>query len=78
MRRIGMQLVEEKKAALRAQAQPTATNSEKEGVSRKDMEGRDLLTLLLKANMANDIPEGQRLTDEEVLAREYISFLPFS
>lgn len=63
MRRIGMQLVAEKKAAIHSM------ESEKEGVSRKDMQGRDLLTLLLKANMANDIPDGQRLSDEEVLAR---------
>ncbi len=70
MRRIGMQLIKEKKAALRAQS--FSTVSEKEGVSKNDIQDRDLLTLLIKANMATDIPEEQRLTDEEVLAREHV------
>ena len=61
MRRIGMQLVAEKKAALLAEKGT--------GVERKDITDRDLLTLLIRANMATDIPESQRLTDEEVLAR---------
>ena len=39
-------------------------------VEKKDVVGRDLLTLLLKANMAIDIPDHHRLTDEEVLARK--------
>ncbi|KAJ3556986.1 hypothetical protein NM688_g1720 [Phlebia brevispora] len=64
MRRIGLQLIAEKKAAIMAEK-----HSEKEGLERKDVQGRDLLTLLIKANMATDIPEGQRLTDEEVLAQ---------
>jgi hypothetical protein len=62
MRRIGMQLIAEKKASvLRASGQ---------SVEKKDVYGRDLLTLLIKANMATDIPENPRLTDEDVLARE--------
>ena len=66
MRKIGMQLIAEKKAAILAEQ-----NAEKyAGVERKDMSSaRDLLTLLLKANMATDIPESQRLSDEDVLAR---------
>lgn len=66
MRRIGLQLIAEKKAAVLAEK----TSSGKEGLERKDVQGRDLLTLLIKANMAVDIPESQRLTDEEVLARK--------
>jgi hypothetical protein len=30
---------------------------------------RDLLSLLVRANTAKDIPESQRLSEEEVLAR---------
>ena len=71
MRRIGLQLIADKKAAIIAEK-----HSEKEGLERKDMQGRDLLTLLIKANMATDIPENQRLTDEEVLARECSPRLP--
>lgn len=31
---------------------------------------RDLLTLLTRANMDPSVPESQRLSDEEILARE--------
>ena len=56
----------EKRAAILAESREKGR-----GVERKDLRERDLLTLLIKANMATDIPESQRLTDEEVLAREY-------
>ncbi|KAI0743350.1 cytochrome P450 [Daedaleopsis nitida] len=39
------------------------------GLGKRDVQGRDLLTILLKANMATDMPENQRMTDEEVLAQ---------
>lgn len=64
MRRIGLQLIAGKKAAILAE-----TRGAGHGVEKKDVSGRDLLTLLIKANMAVDVPENQRLTDEEVLAR---------
>jgi len=64
MRRIGLQLIAEKKASIIA-----ASGRSTKGVEKKDVVGRDLLTLLIKANMAMDIPESQRLTDEEVLAQ---------
>lgn len=32
--------------------------------------GRDLLTSLVKANADPDVPESQKLSDEEVLSRE--------
>ncbi len=59
--RIGMQLIQEKKAAILSES--TA------GVEKKDIQGRDILTLLLKANLATDIPDNQRISDDEVLAR---------
>ncbi|KAI0677750.1 cytochrome P450 [Trametes maxima] len=64
MRRIGMQLINDKKAEI---TRLTAENAG--GVEKKNMGGRDLLTLLIKANMAVDIPDSQRLSDEEVLSR---------
>lgn len=69
MHRIGMDLIREKKAAILAEASA--------GVEKKDVQGRDLLTLLMKANMATDIPESQRLSDEDVLAQvpTYVSVL---
>ncbi len=66
MRRIGIGLIQEKKAQIAREK----SDSKSGGVERKDMQGRDLLTLLLKANMATDIPDSQRLSDEDVLARE--------
>ncbi|CAL1696958.1 unnamed protein product [Somion occarium] len=63
-RRIGQQLLQEKKKALQAQA-----TAEKRGVKRDDLQGRDLLSLLIKANMATDVPDNQRLSDEDVLAQ---------
>lgn len=67
MDRIGRQLIAEKKAAIWAESREKGRDVEK-----KDVSGRDLLTLLIKANMATDIPDSQRLTDEEVLAREFL------
>ncbi|EIN11680.1 cytochrome P450 [Punctularia strigosozonata HHB-11173 SS5] len=60
MDRLGLQLVKEKKAALQA---------ESVGVEKKNILSRDMLSLLIKANIASDVPENQRLSDEEVLAQ---------
>ncbi|KAI9068652.1 cytochrome P450 [Trametes sanguinea] len=65
MRRIGVQLIQEKKEAIKREL----AESKEGGLGRKDVQGRDLLTLLLKANMATDIPDSQRLSDEEVLSQ---------
>ncbi|OCH90175.1 cytochrome P450 [Obba rivulosa] len=63
MRRIGLQLVAEKKASvMRAHA-----NEKSGSIEMKDVHDRDLLTLLIKANMASDLPETVRLSDEDVL-----------
>ncbi|KAI0668208.1 cytochrome P450 [Trametes maxima] len=67
MRRIGTQLIQEKKAQIRRELTKSKTGSDE--LERKDVQGRDLLTLLLKANMATDIPDSQRLSDEDVLAQ---------
>ena len=65
MRRIGKQLISEKKAAILEEVRQKGR-----GVEKKDMADRDLLSLLIRANMATDIPESQRLSDEEMLARK--------
>ncbi|KAI0643925.1 cytochrome P450 [Trametes meyenii] len=65
MRRIGSQLIAEKKAAI---LQESSTKKGAE-IGRQSVQGRDLLTLLIKANMATDIPDSQRLSDEDVLAQ---------
>jgi hypothetical protein len=43
-------------------------------VEKKNIQGRDLLSLLMKANMATDIPDHARMTDEEILARKSSSY----
>jgi cytochrome P450 len=38
---------------------------------KDDKPERDLLSLLIRANMDADLPENQRLSDDDVLARTY-------
>ncbi|KAF8839261.1 cytochrome P450 [Paxillus ammoniavirescens] len=63
MARIGEELLTKAKAAALAGA------TEGGEIEKSSIQGRDLLTLLVKANMATDIPESQRLSDEDVLAQ---------
>ncbi|KAI0827902.1 cytochrome P450 [Trametes gibbosa] len=65
MRRIGQQFIAQKKEEILRLASEKNSSSAK----GKGLQGRDLLTLLLKANMATDVPENQRLSDEEVLSQ---------
>lgn len=67
MRRIGLQLIAEKKAAIMQEV--TESKEKSGGVEKKHVRGRDLLTLLLKANIASDVPENQKLSDEDILGR---------
>jgi len=65
MRRIGTKIIEDKKAALVA-----GVGGGKEAVVEKNnVKDRDLLSLLIKANIASDVAESQRMSDEEVLAQ---------
>ncbi|KAH9891029.1 cytochrome P450 [Cubamyces lactineus] len=67
IRRIGIGLIREKKAAIRREVDIG------NGVlDKKDLPGKDLLTLLIKANMASNLADSQRLTDEEVLSRDFL------
>jgi hypothetical protein len=59
-------LISQKKAEILA----TAESDAKGGVEKRDIQGRDLLSLLMKANMATDIADSARMNDEEILARE--------
>ncbi|EMD33376.1 hypothetical protein CERSUDRAFT_117989 [Gelatoporia subvermispora B] len=63
MERVSRQLVMEKKRVI-------MRNIGKDVILEKsDVLERDILTLLLKANLATDLPEDARLTDEEVIAQ---------
>ncbi|KAL1939460.1 hypothetical protein VTO73DRAFT_10016 [Trametes versicolor] len=65
MNRIGTQLIAEKKAAIAREA----SEKKSHGGGGQSLQGRDLLTLLIKANMATDIPDSQRLSDADVLSQ---------
>lgn len=68
MTRIARKLLEDSRAALMA---------EKSSCLAKDFsKGRDILSLLVRANMATDLPSSQRICDDDVLARNYSSFCP--
>jgi hypothetical protein len=60
MARIGRQLV---------QSAVVACTTENGSVDKDDMGRRDLLSLLIRANMATDLPESQRLSEDDVIAR---------
>jgi len=60
MKRIGMKLIADKKAEVLEAARAG---------EKGKLQSRDLLTLLIKANMSDDVPENQRLSDEDVLAQ---------
>ena len=64
MHRVGLQLIREKRAAI------MGDNNNEKAEKQTDLQSRDLLTLLIKANMGLDIPENQRMSEEDILARE--------
>jgi hypothetical protein len=45
---------------------------------KNKLEGSDLLSLLVKQNLAADLKPEERMTDEEILARESLSLLSFT
>jgi hypothetical protein len=66
LRSIGQSLISQKKAEILA----TTEIGGKGRVEKRNIQGRDLLSLLIKANMATDIPDRARMADEDILARE--------
>ncbi|KAK8870122.1 hypothetical protein IAR55_000692 [Kwoniella newhampshirensis] len=61
MKRIGNRLLADKRKAIQAEMGDSVTKS--------DFAGGDLITNLLRANMAVDVKADQRMSDEEVLAQ---------
>ena len=70
MDRIGMELLSTRKATALGKASPV-----KSSLGELSLEGHDLLTALVRANMDTDLPESQRMSDEDVLSRESSSTL---
>ncbi|KAG9018780.1 hypothetical protein FRB90_009784 [Tulasnella sp. 427] len=63
MARVGKQLVQDKRNAVLAAASGGA------GVEKKAVVGRDLLSVLIKANMAQDVKDSERMSEEEVMGQ---------
>ncbi|KAG8215922.1 cytochrome P450 [Butyriboletus roseoflavus] len=63
MAQIGKELLTKAKAAALASA------TEKGEIEKNTLHGRDLLSLLVKANIATDTPESQKLSDKDVIAQ---------
>jgi cytochrome P450 len=59
-------MISEKKTEILAITEGDANS----GVEKRNIQGRDLISILIKANMARDIPDNARMTDEEILSRE--------
>lgn len=57
-----MQIVQEKKAAILAEMGGAK-------IDKRDVAGHDVISLLLRANLAADVDPAMRLSDEEVLAQ---------
>ncbi|KAI0036247.1 cytochrome P450 [Vararia minispora EC-137] len=66
IQRIGKRLIVEKKNAL---LKGSGNEGGPSAMKKNDIEGSDLLSLLIKANMAADLPENLRLGDEDILAQ---------
>ena len=65
MNRVAEQLLRESKEAVGA-GSPVGREIEKSNSG-----SRDILSLLIRANTAKDLPENQRLSDQDVLSRAY-------
>ncbi|KAG9003825.1 hypothetical protein FRB93_010841 [Tulasnella sp. JGI-2019a] len=61
--RVGHQLIQEKKAALLVEKDDGGA------LHSKNVAGRDLLSVLAKANMASDIKDSEKMTDEEMMGQ---------
>ncbi|KAI0768801.1 cytochrome P450 [Trametes elegans] len=64
-KRVGKNLVVDMKESVMRDA----AKQHRDGVERSDLKSRDLLTLLIKANIAKDLPASQRLSDADVIGQ---------
>jgi hypothetical protein len=64
---IGLQLLNATKASVPDSGLQNGASST---IDKTFLQGRDLLSLLIRANVSRDIPVSQRLSEEDVLARE--------
>ncbi|KAI9458493.1 cytochrome P450 [Russula earlei] len=65
IRRVGSQLIQEKKTAVLAENDANGSSA----VGKQDVQGHDLLSLLIKSNIAVDKPESMRMSDTEIVSQ---------
>jgi hypothetical protein len=69
---IGSELIQNKKNAVLTESNANGSGA----VEKQNVQGHDLLSLLIKSNIASDMPESMRMSDSEILSRARLS--PFS
>ena len=69
MQRIGEELLRQRKRIILGEKVEVDKEIEKDTA---DLKGRDLLTVLVQANMDTEIPESQRMSDDDVVARMFL------
>ncbi|KIO15695.1 hypothetical protein M407DRAFT_34718 [Tulasnella calospora MUT 4182] len=62
MQRVGRKLLDERRAAILAEATDGA-----DAVDKRSVSGKDIFSVMIKANLANDIKDSERMTDQEVI-----------
>ncbi|KAI0260279.1 cytochrome P450 [Gloeopeniophorella convolvens] len=65
IRRVGTRLIDDKKAAVIAESSTDGSGV----VEKQNVQGHDLLSLLIRSNMASDMPETMRMSDSEILSQ---------
>ena len=68
----GSQFIQDRKTAVRVECDVDGSDA----VGKQDVGGHDLLSLLIRANIAADMPESMRMNDSEILSRERIVSFP--
>lgn len=74
--RVTTQLLHDRRAMLRAEmygGPESGGIDEKKSAQYETVDG-DLLTALLRANLDSELPERQRMTDADVLARQFLRY----
>ncbi len=69
MKAICRELISKRKRGILRDKEGLESITEGDVETWNGMDGKDLLSVLIRANMDTDLPESQRLSDEDVLAR---------
>jgi cytochrome P450 len=69
--RVGGQLILQKKAMVMSELSPSPVQPSKpqQNVSKDSVKGKDFLSLLIRANMADDLPAHEKLSDHDVMSQ---------